>query len=204
MTFKDAYSLEESYDQPIQHIQKQRHYFASKSLASQSYGFSSGHVWMWELDSEGSWAPKNWCFWTVVLEKTLESPLDCKEVQPVHTKRDQSWMLIGRTDVKAETPVLWPPDAKNWLVWKDPDAGKDWRWEEKGTAEDKIVGWHHWLSGHEFEQALGVGDGQGGLACCSLRGHKESDTTEQLNWTVYSQFYIHKSWSQIMSLARIT
>ena len=145
--------------------------------------FSSGHVWMWELDCEESWAPKNWCFWTVVLEKTLESPLDCKEIQPVHRKGDQSWVFIGRTDVEAETPILWPPDAKSWLLWKDPDAGKDWGQGEKGKTEDEMVGWHHRLNGHGFGWTLGVGDGQGGLACCGSWGHKESDTTEWLNWT---------------------
>ena len=113
---------------------------ADKGPSSQSYGFSSSHVWMGELDHKESWAPKNWCFWTVVLEKTLESPLDCKEIQPVHPKGDQSWVFIGRTDVEAETPILWPPDAKNWLIWKDPDAGKDWGREEKGTTEDEMVG----------------------------------------------------------------
>ena len=128
-----------SYDQPRQHIKKQRRHFADKSLYSQSYGFSSSHVWMWELDHKESWALKNWCFWTVVLEKTLESPLDCKEIQPVHPKGDQSLVFIGRTDVEAETPILWPPDAKSWLIWKDPDAGKDWRKEEKGVAEDEVV-----------------------------------------------------------------
>ena len=115
---------------------------------SQDYGFSSGHVWMWELDYKESWAQKNWCFWTVVLQKTLESPLDCKETQPVHRNGDQSWVLIGRTDVEAETPILWPPDVKGWLIWKDRDAGKDWRQEEKRTTEDETVGWHHQLSGH--------------------------------------------------------
>ena len=115
------------------------------------YGFSSSHVWMWELDYQESWVPKNWYFWTVVLEKTLESPLDSKEIQPVHPKGDQSWMFIGRTDAEAETPILEPPDAKNWLIWKDPDAGKDCRQEEKGTTEDEMVGWNHWLNGHEFE-----------------------------------------------------
>ena len=120
-----------SYDQPRQHIKKQRYYFANKGPSSQGYGFSSSRVWMWELEYKESWAPKNWCFWTVVLEKTLESPLDCKEIQPVHPKRNQSWMFIGRTDVEAETPILWPPDVKNWLIWKDPDAGKDWRLEKK-------------------------------------------------------------------------
>ena len=136
---------------------------------------------MWELDCEESWAPKNWCFWTVVLEKTLESPLDCKEIQPVHPKGDQSWVFIGRTDVEAETPVLWPPDAKNWLIWKDPDTGKDWGQEEKGMTEDKMVGWHHWLSGHGFGWSPGVGDGQG----CSWWGREESDTTEWLNGIEY-------------------
>ena len=133
----------ESYDQPKQHIEKQTHYFADKGLSSQGYGFSSGHVWMWELDYKESWVPKNWCFWTVVLEKTLESPLDCKEIQPVHPKGNQSWILIGRTDPDVETPILWPPDAKNWLIWKDPDAGKDWGQKEKGTTEDEMVGWRH-------------------------------------------------------------
>ena len=142
--------------------------------------FFSSHVQMWELNHKESWEPKNWCFWTVVLEKTLESPLDCKEIQPVHSKGDQSW--IGRTDAEAETPILWPPDAKNWLIWKDPDAGKDWRREEKGMTEDEIAGWHHWLNGRESEWNPGVGDGQGVLACCDSWGCKESDTTERLNW----------------------
>ena len=115
----------ESYDQPRQHIKKQRHYFVNKSPSSQGYGFSCGHVWMWELDCEESWAPKNWCFWTVVLEKTLESPLDCKEIQPVHSEGDQPWDFFGRNDAETEAPMLWPPDAKNWLIGKDPDAGKD-------------------------------------------------------------------------------
>ena len=119
--------------------------------SSQSSGFSSSHVWMWEVDFKESWAPKNWCFWTVVLEKTLESPLDCKEIQPVHPEGYQSWIFIGRTDVKAQTPIFWPPDVKSWLIWKDPDAGKDWRWEEKVTTEDEMVGWHHRLNGLELE-----------------------------------------------------
>ena len=120
-----------------------------------------------KLDYRESWVPKNWCFWTVVLEKTLESPLDCKEIQAVHPKGDQSWVFIGRTDVQGETPILWPPDVKNWLIWKDPDAGKDWRQEEKRTTEDEMVGWHHWLNRHGFGWTPGVGDGQGGLVCCS-------------------------------------
>ena len=138
---------------------------------------------MWELDYKESWVPKNWCFWTVVLEKTLESPLDCKEIQPVHSEGDQSWIFIGRTEAEAEAPILWPPDVKNWLLGKDPDAGKDWRRKEKGTTEDEMVGWHHRLDGREFEQAPGVGDGQGSLVCYSPCSHKESDTTEPLNWT---------------------
>ena len=170
---------QESYP-PRQHIKKQKHYFATnvhlvKAMVS--------HVWLWELDYKESWVLKNWCFWTVVLEKTLENPLDYKEVQPVHPKGDQSWVFIGRADVEAETPILGPPDVKSWLIWKGPDAGKNWRPEEKGTTEDEMVGWYHWLDEHESEQAPGIGDGQGGLACCSPWGHKESDTTEQLNWT---------------------
>ena len=137
---------------------------------------------MWEMDHKEGWAPKNWCFQTVVLEKTLESPLDCKEIQPVHPKGNQSWIFIGTTDAEAETPILWPPDAKSWLTGKDPDAGKDWRREEKGTTEDEMVGCNHWLYGHEFEQALGVGDGQGSLACCSPWDCKELDWATELNW----------------------
>ena len=147
------------YDQPRQCIKKQRHYFANKDLSSQSYGFSSSHVWMWELDHKESWALKNWCFWTVVLEKTLESPLDCKETKSVNLKGNQSWISIGRTDAEAEAPMLWTPDAKNWLIGKDPDAGKDWRQEEKGMTEDEMVRWHHWLSGNKFEQTLGDSEG---------------------------------------------
>ena len=137
--------------QLTQHIKKQRHYFTSKGPSSQSYGFSNSHVCMWKWGYKESWAPKNWCFWTVVLEKTLESPLDCKEIQPVHPKGDQSCIFVGRTDAEAETPILWPPDAKSWLIEKDPDAGKDWRWEEKQTTGDEMVGCHHRLDGREFE-----------------------------------------------------
>ena len=143
---------------------------------------------MWELDYKDSWAPKNSCFWTVVLEKTLESPLDSKKIKPVSPKRNQSWIFIGRTDAEAETPILWPPDVKNWLTGKDPDAGKDWRWEEKGTTEDETVGWHHWLDGHEFQQALGVGDGQGSLVA-AVHGVEKSwtwlrDWTELNKWNI--------------------
>ena len=132
-------------------ILKSRDITANIGPSSQSYSFSSSRVWMRELDYKESWVPKNWCFWTVVLEKTLDSPLNCKEIQPVHPKRDQFWIFIGRTDAEAETPILWPPDAKNWLIGKDPDVGKNWRQEEKGIIEDDMVGWHHWLDEHEFE-----------------------------------------------------
>ena len=124
---------------------------ANKGPSSQSYGFSISHVYMWELDHKESWALKNWCFWTLVLEKTLESPVDSKEIQSVHPKGNESWIFIGRADAEAETPILWPPDVKNWLIWKDPDAGNDWSQEEKGTTEDEMVGWHHRLNGHKFE-----------------------------------------------------
>ena len=166
-----------SHSKPSQHIKKQRYQFIDKGTCSQSYGLSNSHVWMWELNHNKGWGSKNWCFWTVVLEKTLEGPFDCKEIQPVHPKGDQSWVFIGRTDAKAETPILWPPGAKSWLIWKDPDAGKDWGQEEKGTTEDEMVGWHHWLNGQEFEQTPGDGDGQGGLVCCSPWGRIKSDMT---------------------------
>ena len=152
-----------------------------KKLKLNDFVKTRGPVWMWELDCEESWALKNWCFWTVLLEKTLKSPLECREIQPVHPKGDQSWVFIGRTDTKAETPILWPPHAKSWLIGKDPDAGRDWG-QEKGMTEDKMAGWHHWLDGHESEWTPGVGDGQGGLACCDLWGSKMLDMTEWLNW----------------------
>ena len=142
-----------------------------KGLSSQGYGFSSGHVWMWELDCEKSWAPKNWYFWTVVLKKTLESPLDCKEIQPINPKGNQSWVFIGRTD--AETPILWPPYVKNWFIGKESNAGRGWGQEEKGMTEDEMAGWHHQLDGHEFEWTPGVSDVQGGLACCDSWVRKE-------------------------------
>ena len=141
-----------------------------------------------ELDYKESWVPKNWCFWIMVLEKTLESPLDCKEIQPVHPKGDQSWVFIGRTDAEDETPILWPPDAKSWLIGKDPDAGKDWGQEEKGMTEYKMIGWHHRLNGHGFGWTPAVGDGQGGLVSCNSWDHKESDRTEQLNWLSYIKY----------------
>ena len=138
---------------------------------------------MWELDYKESWVPKNWCSWTVVLEKTLESPSDCKEIKPVNPKGNQHWIFTGKTDAEAEAPILWPPDAKNWLTGKDPEVGQDWRQEVKGMSEDEMVGWNQWLDGHEFEQALGAGDGQGSLLCCSPWGCKAPDMTEQLIWT---------------------
>ena len=153
----------------------------TKVHTSQRYGFSSSHVWMWELNHKEGWLPKKWCFWSVMLEKTLESPLDCKEMKPVNPKRNQPLIFTGRTDAKAEAPILWPPDVKSWLIRKDPDAGKDWKKEEKGMTEDEMVGWHHWLNGHEFEQALGDCEGQGNLACYNPQSCKESEMTEWLN-----------------------
>ena len=147
---------------------------------------------MWELDCKDSWAPKNCCFWTVVLEKTLESPLDCKDIKPVRPKGNQPWIFIRRTDAEAETPILWLPNVKNWLIGKDPDAGKHWSQEEKSTAENEMVEWHHWLDRHEVEQSPGVGDGQGSLMWCSPLGYKELDTIEQLNWTeIYIVIYTY-------------
>ena len=172
-----------SYDKPGHCIiKKQRHHFADKSPSSQSYGFSSSHVWMWELDYKEGWALKNWRFWTVVLEKMLGSSLDCKEIHPVHSE-DQSCVFFGRNDAKAENPVLWPRHVKSWLIGKDSDAGRDWGQEEKGMTEDEMAGWHHWLDGRESGWTPGVDDGQGGLACCDSCGRKESDMTERLNWT---------------------
>ena len=172
----------ESYDQPRKHIKKQRLTLSTKVHLVKAMVFP---VVMYGCESwtiKKAWVPKNWCFWTVVLEKTLKSPLDYKEILPVPPKGDQSCLFTGRTDVEAETPILWPPGMKSWLIGKDPDAGKDWRQEKKGTTEDEMAGLHHRLNGHGFGWAPGVGDGQGGLACCSSWGHKESDMTEQLNW----------------------
>ena len=151
MKLKTLAPWKKSYDQVRQHIKKQRHCSANKGPSSQSYGFSSRHVWMCEWDYKESRALKNWCFWTVVLEKTPESSLDSKEIKPINSKRNQSWIFVGKTDPEAETPILWPPDVKNWLIGKDPDAGQDWRWEEKGMTEGEMVGWHHQLDGHEFK-----------------------------------------------------
>ena len=158
---------------------------------------------MWELNYKEGWGQKNCCFWTVVLEKTrvfldLVSPLDWKKIQPVHPKGYQSWVFIGRTGAEAETPILWPPDTKSWLIWEDPDAGKDWRQEEKGMTEDEMVGWHHRLNGHGFGWTPGVGDRQGGLACCDSRGRKELDTTERLDWT---DSYLTSSLPSLLTLS---
>ena len=170
MKLKNTYSWKESYDQPRQHIKKQRHYFANKVHLVKAMVFSFGHVWIWEWNCEECWVPKNWCFWTVVLEKTLESSLYCKEIKPVNPKGNQFWIFIGRTDAKS--PILWPPDEKSWLIRRFPDAGKVWRQEEKGMTEGEMVGWLHQHYGHEFEQLSGDGEGQGRLMCCSPWCHK--------------------------------
>ena len=163
INLKHACSLEGKLDSVLKH----RTWLVEKGPYGKSYGLSTGHVWMWELDHKEGRILKNWCFWIVVLEKTLESPLDSKEIKPVNPKGNQSWIFIGRTDAEAKAPILWPPDAKNWLIGKDPDAGKDWRQKDKGETEDEMVGWHHWLNGHGFEQTLGDSGGQRILAGCS-------------------------------------
>ena len=163
----------------LESILKSRHHLADKGPSSQSYGFSSSHVWMWELDQKEGWELKHQCFQTVVLEKTLESPLDIKEIKPVNPKGNQSWIFIGRTDAEART--RWPPDVKSQLIRKDSDTGKDWRQEDKRTTENEMAGWHHWLNAHELEQTLGDNEGQGGVACYSPRSHKKLDTTWWLN-----------------------
>ena len=207
MKLKMLAPWKKSYDQHRQHTKKQRHFFGDKGPSSQSYGFSSSQVWMWGLDYKESWVLKNWCFWTVVIEKTLESCLDSKGIQPVHPKGDQSWLFIGRTDLEADTPILWPPDMKSWLIWKDPASWKDWG-QEKGMTEDEMVGWHHWLNGHEFEWTPGVGDGQGGLVCCNPWGRRvRHDWVTELNRTVFrcistAHLYIH-IWNIYMHITYI-
>ena len=161
------------YDKLRHHIKKQRHYFANKGPPSQGYGFSSGHVCMWELDYKEGWTLKNWCLRTVVLEKTFESPLDSKEIKPIYPKGNQPWVFIEKTDAEVGAPILWSSDAKNWLTGKYLDAGKDWGHEEKGTTDNEMVGWHYRFKGHEFEQTLGDSEWQGSLACCSPWAYKE-------------------------------
>ena len=177
MKLKDACSLKKTYVKPRQCIKKQRYHYADKGPYSQSYGFSSSHEQMCKLDHKVGWALKNWCFWTMRLQKTLESPLGCKEIKPVNPKANQLWISTGRTDTEAEAPILWPSDAKSRFIGKDPDAGKDWGQEEKGVTGDEMVGWHHQLKGYESEQILGDREGQGSLVCCSLWGCKEVDMT---------------------------
>ena len=167
-----------SYNKPRQNIKKQRHYLADKGLDSLSFSFSSSHVWIWGLDHKDGWKPKNWYFCDVVLEKTLESPFDCKEIKPISPKGNQSWIFIRRTDAEDEAPILWPPDVKSWLTGKDPNAGKDFEGRRRmGTEEDKMVGLYHQPNGHQLEQTLGNSQGRGSLACCNPWGHKESDMT---------------------------
>ena len=156
-------------------VLKSRHIFAYKGPHSQSYGFSGSCVQVWELDHKKGWVLKNWCFQVVVLEKTLESPLDCKEIKPVNPKGNPPWIFIGKTDTEA--PILWPPDAKSWLIGKDPDVGENWGQEEKVVTEDEMTGWHYWFNGHNFQQATGDSEGQGSLVCCSPSGYKELDMT---------------------------
>ena len=184
MKLKDAYSLEgklwPSFNMLDSILKKQIYYFVNKGPSSQGYGFSSSHEWMWKLDYKESWVPKNWCFWTMVLEKSVESPLDCKEIKPVNPKGNQSRICIGRTDAEAEAPILWPPDGKIQLTGKDPDAGKDRRQEKKGMTEDGMVGWHQWLNGHQSEQALEDTEDREGYRAV-VHGVTESDTTEWLN-----------------------
>ena len=180
-------SSKEFRPNPIGKKESQKERLNSRvTWSGQGYGFSSSHIWMWELDCEESWAPKNWCFWTVVLEKTLESSLDCKEIKPVHPKGDQSWIFLGRTEVEADTPILWPPHVKSWLTGKDSDAGRDWGQEEKATTEDEMAGWYHRLDGCEFEW---VGVHQGGLVCCNSWGQQRvrHDWATELNWTEHDQ-----------------
>ena len=186
------------YVQSRQHIQKQRHSFANKSPSSQGYGFSSGHVWMWELDCEESWVPKNWCFPTVVLEKTLESPLDCKEIQPIQSVGDQPWDFFGRNDAEAETPVLWPPHEKSRLIGKDSDAGRDWGQEEKGTTEDEMAGWHHWLDGCVWvNSGSWWWTGRPGMLRFMGSQRVRHDWVAELNWT---ELMTHPTWNRKLAI----
>ena len=167
----------------VSYIKKQRHYFVNRGLSSQGYGFSSGHVWMWELDGEEGWVLKNWGFWTVGWRRLLRVPWAARRSNQSTLKEISPGCSLEELMLKRKLPILWPPDAKSWLIGKDPDAGKDWGQEEKGMTEDEMVGWHHRLKGHGFEWTPGVCDGQGDLACCGSWGRKELDMTERLNWT---------------------
>ena len=191
-------SQQESYDKPRQCVKKQKHLSADKGLYRQGCGLPSGHWQLWELYCEESRLLDNWCLQTVMLEKTPESPLDSK-IKPINPKGNKPWIFIGRTDAEAEAPVFWPPSVKSWLIGKDTDAGIDWGQEEKGMTEDEMVGWHHWLSRREFEQAPGVGDGQGNLECCSPWDHKESDSTERVNNNM-SPIFLFISWIVVLSI----
>ena len=187
MKLKDT-PWEKSYDQPRQYIKKQRNYFVNKGPSNQGYGFPSSYVWMWELDYKENWAPKKWCFWTVVLEKTLESPLDNKEIQQVHPKGNQSWIFIGRSYIEAETPILWPPVVKCWLIWKDPDTEKDWRREKQGTTDDEMIGWHDLLNGHDLSKLWElVMDME--AWCVAVHGVTKSQT-QLRDWTVPVLHYL--------------
>ena len=180
-------SKQESYEKPRQCVKKQRYHFADKGPQSQGYILSSSHVWMWELDNKEGKVLINWCFWIVVLKKILESPLESMEIKPVNLKGNQLWIFIGRTDAEAEAPILWPPDMNSWLR-KDPDAGKDWRQEEKRVTEDEMVGWHHWLNGHELGHTPGDDEGQGSLVCYSPWGQEELNMTWWLNNNNYQNY----------------
>ena len=173
-------SWKKSFDKPRQHIKKQRHHFVDKCPYRQSSGFSSSQLWMWELDNKEGWALKNWFFWTVVLEKTLQSPLDHKEIKPIYPKGNQLWIFIVKTVAEAEAPVLWLPNVKSWLIGKDPDAWKNWGQEEKRVGKDEMVVWHHWLNGHEFEQTLGDSGERRSLVCCCLWDQIQ---TRSRHWT---------------------
>ena len=192
-------SQKKSYDQPRQHIKRKRHYFTNKGPSSPRYCFSSNHVWMWEMDFKESWVPKNWCFWTVVFEKTPESPFDCKMIQPVHPKGNKSWTFIGRADAEAETPILWPPDAKNWLIWKDPSAWKDWRWEEKGMTEDEMVD-REWDEMRSLTQWTWVWVSSGSWWCTGKPGMLQSLGSQRVrhNWaTELNSPLLHPSFSKL-------
>ena len=188
--------LKKAYKKPRPHTEKQRHHFADKGSSSQSYGFSSSRIWIWELDNKESWELKNWCFWTVVLEKTFESPLDFKNIKSINPKGNKSWIFIGRTDAEAETPILWPPDGKIWFIGKDPNAGKDQRQEEKRATEDEMAWFHHRVNVHESWASSGSWWWTGKSGVLRSMGHKESDTVERLNWTELKVTSLPDTWQE--------